>query len=136
MCLAVYPWISASSSILPFLLQGTGSILSVKATLKGLEPAQGTRLMTAGLVLQILAQSFYGILCLEFVIRAHLTYSLIDPSTKIVRSTKRFTLFCIALVYVYIFTTIRCTYRIIELSAGWNSKLIRCEFEFIVLEGL
>jgi hypothetical protein len=121
---------------LPFLLQVSGSILAANAKLNGGNLETGTRLSIAGLVFQLLTMFLFGILCLDFGVRAHLERHSIDPATKGVRSLKRFKYFWVALAYAYVLTMVRCGYRVAELSGGLNGGLAKNETTFIALEGV
>jgi hypothetical protein len=63
--------------------------------------------------------------------RMHLT-----PAALLLWHTRRFKIFCSALVAAYIFILVRCAYRIPELLGGWGGELMRIELEFILLEGV
>jgi len=132
----LYPWISASTNILPFIFQANGSILEANAIRTGSDPKSGTHLTIAGLVFQIFTMLLFGGLCLEFGVRAHLERHFFDPSTGGLRSLKRFRYFWVALAYAYVLTMIRCIYRVVELSGGVNGTLARKETTFIALEGV
>lgn len=44
--------------------------------------------------------------------------------------------FFLALTLAYMCIMIRCIYRVIELSDGWNSALMKNEVLYVVLEGM
>lgn len=110
--------------------------MTANAIRTGRNSKTGTHLIIAGLAFQIFTMSLFGLLCLEFGIRAHFDRHLIDPSTKGIRSLKRFQYFWVALAYVYALTMIRCIYRVAELSGGLESGLAKNETTFIALEGV
>jgi hypothetical protein len=132
----IYPLLSASTNILPFLLQAGGSTISANAVISGQDPKTGTHLLISGLVFQLVTMFLFGALCLEFGIRAHLRRQLFDPSTQGLRTLRRFRFFWVALAYAYVLTIIRCIYRVVELSGGLSGELARNESMFIALEGV
>ncbi|KAG0645017.1 Efflux pump himE [Hyphodiscus hymeniophilus] len=125
-----------STNLLPFLLQTSGSVLAINAITTGRKPKTGTNLIIAGLFSQILAMVLFGIMCLEFGLRAHRDRYIIDPSTKRLRSSKRFKYFWVALAYAYVMIFIQCIYGVVELSGGFEGSLATNETMFISLEGL
>ena len=131
-----YPLISVSCNILPFLLQGSGSILVATAIRHRSDPKTGIRLVIAGLAFQIFTLILFGMLCLEFGLRAHINRHKVDPFTKVVHSLKRFRFFWVSLAHAYVLIIIRCIYRVAGLSGSWSGKLVRNETIFIVLEGV
>ena len=96
-------------------------------------PAIGTHIMVAGLSFQVASMSFFILLALEYVWRVRRiernTAQLPVSKTKL-RLFVGF--FSLAVVCIFI----RCIYRVIELSEGWDGALIKDQTTFIVLEGV
>lgn len=101
-----------------------------------LDLKKGTRLIIAGLAFQIFTLILFGMLCLEFGLRAYLNRYKINPFPKGIRLLNRLRFFWVSLTYAYVLIMVWYIYRVAGLSDNWNGKLIRNETIFIVLEGV
>ena len=92
--------------------------------------------MISGLSFQVFSLVVFAILTLEYIWRASRDTDTFVRGQEIFRENKMLKAFFIALGISYTCILVRCTYRIIELSKGWSSALMRKEDDFVVLEGV
>lgn len=59
-----------------------------------------------------------------------------NASTIVLRASKRFKGLLVAIVLAYLTITVRCIYRIAEMSGGWRNPIMQDENTFIVLDGV
>ena len=122
-----------NSDIISLSLQGAGGGVASAAT-KDSTMNLGNHLMLAGLIIQIISLIFFAMACVDIAIRIRKNPSWKNPAYKKLRASMKFRgfLWALAIAFFTIFT--RCVYRVIELGAGWNNKLMREETPFIILE--
>ncbi|KAL0581773.1 envelope glycoprotein [Marasmius crinis-equi] len=99
---------------------------------------QGTNLMITGIALQVVMMAIFVILVAEYMFR----YLHDRPIKK--RATTEFTRFpldtrrqilLLAMGLTIVLLFIRGIYRLIELSGGWGSNIMRTEWLFNVFDG-
>ena len=116
----MYLAIFISFDIISIVIQAVGGAIASKAG--GEDPPgntkPGTNIMMAGIIIQLISMSAFGLLWLVFLWRARAV-----PISKIVTT---FSAFCII---------VRNFYRAVELSQGWKGYLITHEVYFAVLDG-
>ena len=89
--------------------------------------------MMAGLTFQVFSLVLFAVATLDYYRRARAEYRGKDAPPA---AHPRVKWFFAALTLSYTCIMIRCIYRIIELSDGWNSELMKREKDFVVLEGM
>ena len=89
--------------------------------------------MMAGLSFQVFSLLAFAIATTDYWVRVRQQYRNREPFKA---AHQRVSWFFVALGLAYLCIMIRCTYRVIELSNGWNSKLMKKEVDFVVLEGM
>ena len=119
----MYLAIFVSFDIISIVIQAVGGASASKA---GAEDPPGntkpgTHIMMAGIIIQLVSMSVFGLLWLIFLWRARAV-----PISRILLVVTTFSAFCII---------VRNFYRAIELSQGWKGYLITHEVYFAVLDG-
>lgn len=118
-----YLAIFVSFDIISIVIQAVGGASASKAG--GEDPpgntAPGTHIMMAGIIIQLVSMSAFGLLWLIFLWRARAV-----PISRVLLVVTTFSAFSII---------VRNFYRAIELSQGWKGYLITHEVYFAVLDG-
>lgn len=126
-------------------LQGAGGGLASVDTQNQKSPTTGDNVMIAGLASQVFSLTLFAVLSIEYGIRvswARVTEMPKEETNKGFKSlmmekkARSLEMFLAAIGLAFLLIYIRCVYRIIELSGGWNSRLMREETKFVVLEGM
>ncbi|KAH7341477.1 RTA1-domain-containing protein [Rhizoctonia solani] len=133
----LYPIIFLTADVGALLLQAIGGgVASSATTLEGAN--RGGNIMLAGIVIQLAAVALFDLLSVEFVIR----YALGRPAyrTSMDREDKhtvpkRVALMLLGLGIASVFILIRSVYRTIELTDGWNGRIISTEKWFNWFDG-
>jgi RTA1 like protein len=128
-----YAAIFIPCDVISLVLQGTGGGIASVRSQNNEDPSLGNHIMIAGLSFQVATMSFFILLALEYAWRVRRMEK--DNARLPVSSTKLglfVGFFSLAIICIFI----RCIYRVIELSEGWEGDLIRNETAFIVLEGV
>ena len=119
----MYLAIFVSFDIISIVIQAVGGASASKAG--GEDPPgntkPGTNIMMAGIIIQLISMSAFGLLWLVFLWRARAV-----PIPKAILIVTTFSAFCII---------VRNFYRAVELSQGWKGYLITHEVYFAVLDG-
>ncbi|KAJ6553686.1 RTA1 like protein-domain-containing protein [Mycena vulgaris] len=129
-----YTIIFVSCDIFALVIQGAGGgIASSADTLSGAN--LGAHIMLAGIVFQFVAIITYSALAADFLRRYIKDLPLrADPNERGVLDGNLKTMIA-ALMFSTLVLFIRSIYRIIELSTGWNGRIIETEVYFNVLDG-
>ncbi|KAJ7088164.1 RTA1 like protein-domain-containing protein [Mycena epipterygia] len=133
----LYTIVFLSCDIVALVIQGAGGGIAASANdRKGTQ--MGANIMLAGIVFQFVAIIVYTLCALEFLRR----YTRDLPvggqrplGLDKVQLTPRVRLMIFALAFSTLVLFIRSVYRIIELSSGWNGRIIETEVYFNVLDG-
>ncbi|KAF7713847.1 Uncharacterized protein PECH_000840 [Penicillium ucsense] len=96
---------------------------------------QGTHIMVAGLVVQVISLVVFISLCFEYFLRVRKNQNRLNPNYATLRHSSRFKLFLYALAAATILLFIRAVYRVAELSGGFRGRLAQDEVLFMVLDG-
>ena len=119
----MYLAIFVSFDIISIVIQAIGGASASKAG--SADPpgntTPGTHIMMAGIIIQLVSMSAFGLLWLIFLWRARAV-----PISRVLLVVTTFSAFCII---------VRNFYRAIELSQGWKGYLITHEVYFAVLDG-
>jgi hypothetical protein len=130
-----YTRIFITGDILSLVLQGAGGGIAATADAGSDLLDIGTNLMVAGVVLQVVILSCFGILLAEYTIRTYNRRDQLSAGAMTLFHKTSFRCFIFAVIIGFFGIYIRCVYRIPELTGGWRSELMRDETDFIVLEG-
>ncbi|KAG9123027.1 hypothetical protein FRC07_000342 [Ceratobasidium sp. 392] len=132
----LYSIIFITADVSALIIQAVGGALaSIADTLEGAN--QGSHIMLAGIIIQLVAVVLFTLLALEFVTR----YTLNRPARKAAVSAEPvFQKFAgwetvpqglvwmlVGLAIATVFIVIRSVYRTIELTDGWNGTIISTE---------
>ncbi|KAJ7059469.1 RTA1-domain-containing protein [Mycena amicta] len=139
-----YAWVFVSCDIVALVIQGLGGgIASAADTLAGAN--RGANIMLGGIGFQFAVVIIFSILVTDFLLRYlrnapwRSTSSTSSTSTLLIPSrgplTTRTKLILSALSFSSIVLFIRSVYRLIELSGGWEGRVIHTQVYFNVLDG-
>ncbi|TBU31275.1 RTA1-domain-containing protein [Dichomitus squalens] len=132
-----YTIIFCAFDIVALVVQAVGGAGAAGAVQKGKNPTPGGHIMLAGVSFQMVSLVFYVLLASEFILRyaydhpfarygqSSVARRKTDPETKQM-------VFGLALEAVFLF--IRSIYRVVELSEGWNGKVIKTQWYFNVFD--
>ncbi|KDQ16597.1 hypothetical protein BOTBODRAFT_30518 [Botryobasidium botryosum FD-172 SS1] len=140
----LYAIIFCSVDVVSLVIQAIGGGMASSAdNLDGAE--NGAHVMLGGIVLQLVAITFYVVFAAEFVTRFYKDWPIRHVSQsdegKAVTSAsgkydKPVRLVMIGIIFSSVFLYIRAIYRTIELSNGWNGRIISTQTYFNVLDGV
>ncbi|OCB89125.1 RTA1-domain-containing protein [Sanghuangporus baumii] len=133
--------IFTSADIVALIIQAFGGAKASSAVSNGEDPEGGAHIMLIGIILQMVAITFYVLLASEFFVRfvtkrpvRMTSYLAVDPSKKHLHTKMKIMIFGLGFSTVCIF--IRTVYRTIELLNGFTGRIIRTQIYFNVLDGL
>lgn len=131
-----YAFIFIPCDFVSLVLQGAGGGLASVAAQNNENARPGTNVMVAGLSFQVASMALFILLAIEYVLRVKSLER--KAGTKMALPVSRQRLLSFACFFSLAITCIfiRCVYRVIELSEGWQGTLIHDETDFIVLEGV
>lgn len=128
-----YAAIFIPCDIISLVLQGTGGGLASVSSQNNEDPAVGTHVMVAGLSFQVASMFLFILLAMEYAWRVRQIERDAGPAPVSKTKLQLFLgFFSLAVIFIFI----RCIYRVIELSEGWDGSLVKNETIFIVLEGV
>ncbi|CAE6423948.1 unnamed protein product [Rhizoctonia solani] len=133
----LYPIIFLTADVGALLLQAIGGgVASSATTLEGAN--RGGNIMLSGIVIQLAAVTLFDLLAIEFVIRyafGRPAYGASIDHEKKHAIPKRVALMLVGLGIASVFILIRSIYRTIELTDGWNGRIISTEKWFNWFDG-
>lgn len=88
----------------------------------------------AGLSFQVFSLVLFATATVDYYFLVRKNYRNGAPPPK--GAHPRIKWFFLALTFAYTCIMIRCIYRVIELSDGWNSALMKDEVLYVILEGM
>ncbi|KAF8182621.1 RTA1-like protein [Pholiota molesta] len=145
----LYTIIFTSSDVASLVVQGLGGGVAASAnTLDGAN--RGANIMLGGIIFQLFIIILFSACAIEYFIRykkdaaRDASFQLIGREDGSERTSEdvpgQFTTKLRFMTYALVFTTlclfIRGIYRIIELSGGWDGRIIRTQVYFNVLDGM
>jgi len=141
---AQYTYIFICCDVVSLSLQGAGGGLASVDTQNQKSPTLGDNVMIAGLASQVFSLTLFAALSAEYGVRVSRVHARDVSEEKdskgkrwmTEKEAKRLKAFLAAIGLAFLLIYIRCVYRIIELSGGWNSRLMKEETKFVVLEGV
>ncbi|KAK8059912.1 RTA1 like protein-domain-containing protein [Apiospora saccharicola] len=134
----LYPLFFVPADVSCLILQAIGGGIAASA---GKTDAtlllQGDRVIIAGIALQVVVLGFFGIMSVDYFVRARAWVKKGGASPEVLRlwNDKKFRMFAYAVAGAYTGIFIRCVYRIVEMAGGWGNPIMQDEPSFIVLEG-
>jgi len=121
--------------LMSLILQAAGGAIASTANTHSATQA-GINIMIAGLSTQVASMVAFVIVCgqLALAIRRH--PEKINTEYAEMRQSKRFRFFLCSIGVCTIAILIRCSYRVAELSDGFNGSIANNEVEFMILDGM
>jgi hypothetical protein len=95
----------------------------------------GDNVQLAGLSFQVGSLALFGACAGEYAWRVYRSPSGSSRARKVFAYNKGLMACFGALVLSYTAIMVRCLYRVIELSNGWGSTLMKNQIDFVALEG-
>lgn len=96
----------------------------------------GNATMMVGLSSQVVTLAIFGIMATDVFFRIRRHRGQFAESAEVLRSSKQFKGFLIAVVVSYVAIFIRCVYRIAEMAGGWSNPIMQDQIAFIILDGV
>ncbi|KAH7176917.1 RTA1 like protein-domain-containing protein [Dactylonectria macrodidyma] len=132
-----YPIIFLPADVSCLVLQALGGGLAAAA--KRDKPDlldAGNRLIIAGIVLQVVVLGVFGLMALDYLVRAKKCLEGPEITASGLRTwkDKRFRSFGGAVLAAYIMIFTRCIYRIAEMAGGWGNHIMQDEPSFLILD--
>ncbi|KAK4949811.1 hypothetical protein LTR10_011653 [Elasticomyces elasticus] len=131
-----YTWIFIAGDLLSLVIQAIGGGIAATSEDDNARQELGDHLMMAGIALQVVTLSFFGIAALAYILARRRAHNV--PLSTEARKYLNSTLFkCFAVGFTLAFTAIfiRCVYRIVEMAGGWGNPIMQSQTPFIVLDG-
>ncbi|TFY79769.1 hypothetical protein EWM64_g4240 [Hericium alpestre] len=138
-----YTILFCSCDIIALVVQAVGGAMAATAVqIAGEDASKGGHIMLGGIVFQLAAIIAYAALATEFLARywtnrpfRRRVDTLRDAPDKKMHMQPRMKLMIFGMVFMTILLFIRSVYRTIELSDGWNGRVISTQVYFNVLDG-
>ncbi|GAB7364806.1 hypothetical protein MBLNU230_g5602t1 [Neophaeotheca triangularis] len=133
----LYTWVFVGLDMVAIILQAAGgAVASVTETMAVVD--QGTNVMIAGLVSQVVTLFAFGVLAADYGCAVYRNRRSLNPSTVELRRSGVFRAFLVALTVAYTGVLIRCAYRVAELSGGWGPQntIMRNPWLFLGLDSV
>ena len=115
--------------------QGAGGGLASIAAQNNTPLGTGDNVQLAGLAFQVGSLALFGLCAAEYAWRVHRDPTALARAREIFSYNKSLNLCFAALGLSYTAIMTRCIYRVIELSSGWGSTLMKEQTDFVALEG-
>ncbi|KAG9231196.1 RTA1 like protein-domain-containing protein [Amylocarpus encephaloides] len=122
--------------LIALLLQATGGGLAGSAGEDQKQRDNGTDVMMAGIVFQVITMTIFISLVTDYTIRTTRSWDQVPISAEPLRSKTLFRLFVIGITLAFVTVYARCVYRIAEMAGGWANPIMRNQTEFVVMEGV
>ncbi|THH08175.1 hypothetical protein EW145_g2886 [Phellinidium pouzarii] len=135
-----YSIVFTSADGIALIIQAFGGAKASHAVSTGQDPEPGGHIMLVGIVIQMIAITFYVILATEFFMRLHfskpvrpMNYLAVYSPKKSIHRKMQFMIAGLSFSTLCIF--IRTIYRTIELANGFTGRIIETQIYFNVLDG-
>ncbi|EKM50598.1 uncharacterized protein PHACADRAFT_213499 [Phanerochaete carnosa HHB-10118-sp] len=133
----IYTVVFIACDIVALVIQAIGGSIALDEDMSGENLTSGGYIMLGGIVLQLVATSAFMLLAAEFVVRYLRNRPVRARASPFaahkLEQSMRFMLLVLALSSVSIFA--RSVYRVIELSDGWDERIISTQRYFDWLNG-
>lgn len=128
-----------TADIVALTVQGVGGAIAATAAGNNKNPEMGGRIMLGGIIFQMIAITIYMILAIEFILRylgdKPFQRSDNEPPTGNFFLDKKMKLMLFGTSFSSLAIYVRSVYRTIELTDGWNGRIITTEIYFNVMDG-
>ena len=115
--------------------QGAGGGLASIAAQNNTPLGTGDNVQLAGLAFQVGSLALFGFCAAEYAWRVYRDSVASARAREVFAYNKSLNLCFAALGLSYTAIMTRCIYRVIELSNGWGSTLMKDQIDFVALEG-
>jgi len=136
----MYTIVFCSADLVALSVQGVGGGLAATAASNNKSPTLGGNIMLGGIVIQMIALTLYIILAAEFMFRFLKDRPFKRPNEENIRGAYMLDGNMKTLIWSMTFGTvllyIRSIYRVVELTDGWDGKIITTEIYFVILDGV
>lgn len=140
----MYTMLFCLSDVVSLTIQGVGGALAAMAAGNGKDPTTGGNIMLIGIIMQMVAITLFIVFASEFLFRYTTDRPLKKPADELERHQAlayqhgmdprmKISLYAMAFSTTCLF--IRAVYRTIELTDGWNGRIIATQLYFNVLDG-
>ncbi|KAJ7192557.1 RTA1 like protein [Mycena pura] len=123
-----------SSDIIALFVQAAGGSIASSGTTPT-KVQLGSHILLAGIAFQLVALSIYCCLAAEFFLRYAYNRPLKWRTTARAAMDTNTATMSYALAFSTLVILVRSVYRIIQLSSGWQGRIMRTELYFNVLDG-
>jgi len=135
----MYAVVFLTADLVALTVQGVGGAIAAIAAGNDKNPDMGGRIMLGGIIFQMIAITIYMILAIEFIYR-YLTDKPFqrpdnDPPTGNYFLDKNMKAMLFGSAFSSIAIYVRSIYRTIELTDGWNGRIITTEIYFNTMDG-
>lgn len=128
-----------TADIVALTVQGVGGAIAATAAGNNKDPEMGGRIMLGGIIFQMIAITLYMILAIEFLIRyindKPFQRPDNEPPTGNFFLDKKMKLMLLGTSFSSLAIYVRSVYRTIELTDGWNGRIITTEIYFNAMDG-
>jgi len=131
----MYAYIFISCDIISLALQGAGGGLASIAAQNNTPLGTGDNVQLAGLAFQVGSLALFGFCAAEYAWRVRRDPAASARARELFAYNRSLNLCFAALGLSYTAIMTRCIYRVIELSNGWGSTLMKDQIDFVALEG-
>lgn len=129
-----YTLIFCSCDFFSLVLQGAGGGITATAHTYSSQQT-GINTMLAGLSFQVVSLFIFATMCLEYAFRLYKNPMAWDTTHAVLYNSKLFQAFLCGLALATLTIFVRSTFRVAELSGGFNSSLANNQVSFMILEG-
>lgn len=123
------------SDFLSLVLQAAGGAIASTANTHATSQV-GINLMIAGLSTQVVSMTVFVLVCMQLAWAVRKHPERVSTEYEEMRRSRRFRLFLWSIGICTIAILIRCSFRVAELSKGFNGSIANNEVEFMVLDGM
>jgi hypothetical protein len=121
--------------VISLILQAAGGAMASIADTPE-DSDRGVNVMIAGLVIQVVGTGIFTIVCGIIAFFISKNGQLLNANTYVLRQSKKFRFFLVAIGASTILILERCIYRAAELQEGFDGKLANDEPLFMILDGV
>ncbi|KAJ3558822.1 hypothetical protein NM688_g700 [Phlebia brevispora] len=133
-----YTIVFCSCDIIALIIQAVGGAAASQAVHQNKNPNHGGNIMLGGIAFQLAAITIYVALATEFILRFYGDRPVRGPKKEPGEPRvidKNIKLMLVGLGFSSVTLFIRSVYRTIELSNGWDGRIISTQVYFNVLDG-
>jgi len=135
----LYAIVFLTADLIALTVQGVGGTIAAIAAGNDKDPQMGGRIMLGGIIFQLIAITIYMALAIEFIYR-YLSDKPFqrpdnDPPTGNYFMDKNMKAMLLGCTFSSLAIYVRSVYRVIELTDGWEGRIITTELYFNAMDG-